>query len=170
MSTPFLAEIRMFSFNFIPKGWARCDGQLLSINQNQALFSILGTTYGGDGRVTFALPDMRGRMPMHNALPGAQGGEAAHTLTALELPQHGHSMQAVNQTDPTALRSTSPSGNYLCSIPAGGANVFHSYDGSAALSPASVAYAGGGQAHENRQPYTTSMFGIALVGIFPSRN
>ncbi|GJI97872.1 tail Collar domain-containing protein [Duganella caerulea] len=170
MSEPFLGEIRMFSFNYIPKGWARCDGQLLPINQNQALFAILGTTYGGNGQTNFALPDMRGRMPMHNHQPGARGGEAMHTLTAQELPQHTHAMQAVNQTDRNVLRSTSPSGNYLCSIPAGGANVFHGYDGSAALAASSVGNVGGGQPHENRQPYATSMFGIALVGIFPSYN
>ena len=170
MSEPYLAEIRMFSFNYVPKGWARCDGQLLPINQNQALFALLGTYYGGNGISTFALPDLRGRMPMHNVQPGAVGGEAHHTLLASEVPQHGHVINAVNDIDPHSLRSTSPSGNYLDSIPAGGANVYHGFDGSAILHPATVAPAGGSQPHENRQPYATSTFAIALVGIFPSRN
>lgn len=170
MSEPFLGEIRMFSFGFVPKGWKRCDGQLLSINQNQALFSILGTNYGGDGRNNFALPDLRGRMPVHNGLPGANGGAAHHTLTTAQVPQHGHSVNAVNDVTAFALRSASPSGNYLNSIPAGGANIYHGYDGSAALHPSTVGMAGGSQAHDNRQPYATSMFGIAVVGIFPSHN
>lgn len=170
MSTPYLGEIRMFSFGFVPKGWARCDGQLLSINQNQALFSILGTSYGGNGTVNFALPDLRGRMPMHNVQPGAIGGAAHHTLSTAQVPQHGHSVNAVNDVNPYSLRSTSPSGNYLDSIPAGGANIYHSFDGSATLHPATVGNAGGSTPHENRQPYTPSMFCIALTGIFPSHN
>ncbi|ELX11135.1 phage tail collar domain protein [Janthinobacterium sp. HH01] len=170
MSLPFLGEIRMFSFGFVPKGWARCDGQLLSINQNQALFSILGTNYGGNGINNFALPDLRGRMPMHNVQPGAAGGAAHVTLTTAQVPQHGHTVYAANDVSPYALRSTSPSGNYLDSIPAGGANIYHGFDGSAALHPDTVGTAGSSAPHENRQPYAPSLFCIALSGIFPSRN
>jgi len=170
MSEPFLGEIRMFSFGYAPKGWVRCDGQLLSINQNQALFSILGTSYGGNGVNNFALPDLRGRVPMHNVQPGAMGGAAHHTLTTAQVPQHGHPVYAANDVSPFALRSTSPSGNYLDAIPAGGANIYHGFDGSAALHPDTVGYAGSSAPHENRQPYAPSQFCIALVGIFPSRN
>ncbi|GJJ02759.1 tail Collar domain-containing protein [Duganella rhizosphaerae] len=170
MSEPFLGEIRMFSFGFVPKGWASCNGQTLSINQNQALFAILGTSYGGNGINTFALPDLRGRVPMHNPQPGAIGGAARHTLTTAQVPQHGHAVRAVNDVSATALRSTSPSGNYFDSIPAGGANIYHGYDGTATLHPSTVSPAGGSAPHENRQPYAPSMFCIALTGIFPSHN
>lgn len=165
MSEPFLGEIKMTSFGFAPRGWALCNGQLLPINQNQALFSILGTAYGGDGRTTFALPDMRGRVPVHGNLVGTLGGEAQHTVTSAELPAHNHAMLAS-----TAISHASdPTGRVLGSVEAGALNIYHTADGSAALHPSTLSQAGGNQAHNNMQPYTTTNFIIALQGIFPSR-
>lgn len=156
----------MFSFGFVPKGWRACDGQLLSINQNQALFAILGTSYGGDGRSTFALPNLQGRAPLHDALPGQSGGAARHALSVAEMPGHSHAMIA----SATASHANDPAGRVFGSVEAGGVNIFHSPDGSALLHPASVGNSGGGQAHDNMQPYAVSTFAIAMVGIFPSRN
>ncbi|NRR31888.1 phage tail protein [Oxalobacteraceae bacterium] len=171
MSEAFLGEIRMFAFNFPPKGWARCDGQLLSINQNAALFAILGTSYGGNGQTTFALPDLRGRVPHHlgngNPYPGTKAGEARHTLTQAEMPSHSHHLNAQTAV---AGHVASPAGATLASVPAGALNMFRPADGSASLAAASVSTVGTGQSHENMQPYATSLFGIALRGIFPSRN
>jgi microcystin-dependent protein len=166
MSEPFLGEIKMTSFGFAPRGWAFCNGQLLPINQNQALFSLLGTNYGGDGRVTFALPDMRGRMPVHGDLVGERGGEAQHTVTQNEMPAHSHAMLAS-----TAISHASdPTGRVLGSVEAGALNIYHPADGSAALHPSTLAQAGGGQPHSNMQPYSTTNFIIALQGIYPSRS
>lgn len=165
MSEPFLGEIKMTSFGFAPRGWAFCNGQLLPINQNQALFSILGTTYGGDGRTTFALPDMRGRVPVHGDVIGMQGGEAQHTVTSAELPVHNHAMLAS-----TAIsHAPDPTGRVLGSVEAGALNIYHQADGSAALHPSTLNQTGGNQAHNNMQPYSTTNFIIALQGIFPSR-
>jgi microcystin-dependent protein len=169
MAEPFLGEIRLASFVFPPRGWALCNGQLLPINQNQALFSLLGTTYGGNGQVTFALPDLRGRVPVHmggGMTLGLRSGEAAHTLTAGELPGHVHALQAT----PDVANVASPAGALLGAKPRGGANVF-ALPGSPAtpLSAGAVAPAGGSQSHENMQPYLTLNFFIALTGIFPSR-
>ncbi|TGX53388.1 phage tail protein [Sphingomonas gei] len=168
MAEPFLSELRLFSFVFAPKGWALCNGQLLPINQNQALFSLLGTTYGGNGQVNFALPDLRGRVPMHvgggHAL-GERGGEQAHTLTIAELPTHLHTLQATETTANTNIPSAS---QFL-----GGSAPNDLYTGPAALDAmgaTSVSTVGGNQAHINMQPYLTLSWCIALQGIFPSQN
>lgn len=170
MSDPFIGEIRQASFAFAPKGWALCNGQLLPINQNQALFSILGTTYGGNGITTFALPDLRGRSPVHSSpnIPlGSRVGEEAHTVTVNELPPHGHTLQG--STD--LANNAGPSGNVPASKGRGGKDIY-APGGSPLqpISPQAVAPAGGSQPHENMQPFSTINFIIALVGIFPSRN
>lgn len=165
MSTPFLGEIRIVSFNFPPKGWAFCNGQLLPINQNQALFSLLGTTYGGDGRQTFGLPNLQGRVPFHmgNGLTlGEAGGETAHTLNISELPAHNH----VPVGSSNAASAASPAGNVWASLTNGG----YLATPNAAMNPASILPIGGNQPHENMSPYLTLNFCIALQGIFPSQN
>ncbi|HRQ64618.1 MAG TPA: tail fiber protein [Xanthomonadaceae bacterium] len=166
MAEPFLSEIRLMSFVFAPKGWALCNGQTLPINQNQALFSLLGTTYGGNGQTNFALPDLRGRTPIHvgsgHSL-GQSGGEQAHTLSVAELPTHVH---AVNASSAASGGSAAPTGRYL----GGGNNVYHAPASLTAMNPASVGNAGGSQAHLNMQPFLTINFCIALQGIFPSPN
>jgi len=168
MAEPFLSEIRLMSFAFAPKGWAQCDGQLLPINQNQALFSLLGTTFGGDGRVNFALPDLRGRTPIHVGAGhtlGERAGEQAHTLSIAELPTHTH---AVAASSTATGGSATPNGNYL----GGGNNVYQSADAGALTSmrPDTVTNTGGSQAHLNMQPFLSLNLCIALEGIFPSRN
>jgi len=166
MAEPFLSEIRIMSFVFAPKGWALCNGQLMPINQNQGLFSLLGTTFGGDGRVNFALPDLRGRTPIHvgsGHTLGERGGEQAHTLSISELPTHTHVLNATSVTG-TALI---PVGNLFAPT----ANqMYHSPDALVALAPETVANVGGSQAHLNMQPFLTLSFCIALQGIFPSPN
>jgi microcystin-dependent protein len=165
MAEPFLSEIRMMSFNFPPKGWAFCNGQLLPINQNQGLFSLLGTTFGGDGRVNFALPDLQGRTPIHvgdGYTLGERGGEQGHTLSIAELPQHTHVASATN-TNGTAII---PSGNLLA---AGQNQLYVAADNNlTALAGGTLANIGGSQAHLNMQPFLTLNFCIALQGIFPS--
>ncbi len=165
MSEPFLGEIRMTSFGFAARGWALCNGQILAINQNQALFSLLGTTYGGNGTTNFALPDLRGRVPFHlgggHAL-GERAGEQSHTLTTTELPAHTHLATAsVN-----AASAASPLGAYWATTSAG----VYGTTAQVALGSSSIVAAGGGAAHENMSPYLTISFMIALQGIFPSRN
>ena len=169
MAEPFLAEIRMFSFSFAPKGWAFCNGQFLPINQNQALFSLLGTTYGGDGQTTFALPDLRSRVPIHVGAGhtlGSRSGEEAHTLSASELPQHTHAFNAAGEDG----NSPVPAGNRLGQF----ANAYAPANVDPAslqmLRDESVANVGGNQAHNNLQPSLAIEFGIALQGIFPSRD
>ena len=167
MAEPFLSEIRIMSFNFAPKGWAMCNGQLLPINQNQALFSILGTTYGGDGRVNFALPDFRGRVPIHQGqgfLEGQAGGQEFHTLTLTEMPAHNHLVNASNLTDGT--NTNTPQNNFPANDPV---NAYRTTSNTT-FSPLSVSNVGGSQPHENRQPFLVLNFIIALQGIFPSRN
>ncbi len=164
MAEPFLSEIRIMSFGFPPKGWALCDGQLLPIMQNQALFSLLGTTFGGDGRVNFALPDLRGRNPMHvgsGHTLGERGGEQAHTLSISEIPTHTHVVKAASTAKGGVA---SMNGAFL----GGGNNVYHAPANLTSLSPGSIANTGGSQAHLNMQPFLTLSFCIALQGIFPS--
>jgi microcystin-dependent protein len=168
VSEPYLSEIRLVSFLFPPRGWALCNGQLLPINQNQALFALLGTTYGGDGRITFALPDLRGRAPVHMGdgfTLGEQGGEPTHTLTIAELPQHVHPVNAT-----TAGATTATPSNAVMLATSNGANAYQSPQNLVAMDPTADSIIGGGQPHENRQPYLVLAFCIALVGIFPSRN
>jgi len=166
MGEPYLGEIRVASFNFAPKGWALCNGQLLPINQNQALFSILGTTYGGDGRVTFALPDLRARIPFHmgNGMTlGERGGETSHTLTLAELPQHTHLGNA--QSTP-GTPGTSPNGT----LPGPGPAAMYAPTPNASMRTGSVSSVGGNQPHANEAPYLVLTMIIALQGIFPSQN
>nr|WP_221282004.1 tail fiber protein [Chiayiivirga flava] len=156
----------MFSFGFPPRGWALCNGQLLPINQNQALFSLLGTTFGGDGRVNFALPDLRGRVPMHvggSHTLGERGGEQAHTLSIAELPTHTHVAQAAG----VAATTNTPTGGLMLSNSLGSA-AYGPASNVVAMAPQAVANAGGSQAHLNMQPFLTISFCIALQGIFPS--
>ncbi|MFC5649787.1 phage tail protein [Paenibacillus solisilvae] len=165
MSEPFLGEIQAFAFGFEPRGWAACSGQLLPINTNQALFSILGTTYGGDGITTFCLPDLRGRAAVHpgNGVSlGQAAGEEAHTLTANEMPQHNHQVMA----NTSSSTSNKPAGNVW------GPAQENSYTASpnTSMSPNALSNAGGSQAHPNMQPYLALNYCIALTGIFPSRN
>jgi microcystin-dependent protein len=168
MAEPFLSEIRLMSFVFAPKGWALCNGQLLPINQNQALFSLLGTTYGGDGRVNFARPDVRGRVPIHvgsGHTLGERGGEQAHTLTAAEIPVHTHAANASTTQATTGI----PGSTVMLSTSAGS----FAYGPPQSLVPmdaTTVANTGGSQAHLNMQPFLTISFCIALQGIFPSPN
>ncbi|HKS28091.1 MAG TPA: tail fiber protein [Pyrinomonadaceae bacterium] len=166
MAEPFLSEIRIMSFNYAPKGWAMCNGQFLPINQNQALFSLLGTTYGGNGQTTFALPDLRGRTPIHfgdGFTLGQKGGEQSHTLTQAEMPAHTHILNATS-TQGTQLV---PPGNLLAPTPN---QLYHGFDNSAVvLNPATISNVGGSQAHLNMQPFLTLTFCIALIGIFPSQ-
>ena len=164
MSEPFLAEIRMVGFNFAPRGWAFCDGQILPINQNQSLFSLLGTTYGGDGRTSFGLPDMRGRTSIHvnpqHSL-GQWSGENTHTLSTAEMPQHSHT--AVGTTE--VANQVTAGGNLLATTNSNSyAAATNEIENSTALSSV------GGQAHQNMQPYMAVNYCIAIQGLFPSRN
>ncbi len=165
MSEPFLSEVKIVSFNFAPKGWALCNGQLLPINQNQALFALLGTMYGGDGRTTFALPDLRGRIPIHMGNGHTQGersGEESHTLNINEMASHVHPVSASNADPNQGL----PTGNMW----ANGAGAYSSASPDSSMNPASISNVGGSQPHTNTQPFLVLNFIIALQGIFPSRN
>jgi microcystin-dependent protein len=167
MAEPFLSEIRIMSFGFPPKGWALCNGQLLPINQNQALFSLLGTTYGGDGRVNFALPNLQARTPIHiggGHTLGERGGEPAHTLSQAEMPQHAHTANGVSTTGTTNL----PAGNLVANSAPN--TIYGPVQSLSALNPTTVTTVGGSQAHVNMQPYLALNFCIALQGIFPSQN
>lgn len=166
MAEPFLGEIRLMSFNYAPQGWALCNGQFLAINQNQALFALLGTTYGGNGQTTFALPDLRGRVPVHlgsGHTLGERAGAEAVTLAVNQLPSHTH---RVNAKAAATGGVATPNGNYL----GGGNNVYGTQGTPTTLSAATVGNTGGSQAHTNLQPYLTISFCIALQGIFPSQN
>jgi microcystin-dependent protein len=168
MAEPFLSEVRIMSFVFAPRGWALCNGQLLPINQNQALFSLLGTTFGGDGRVNFALPDLRGRVPIHvgsGHTLGERGGEQAHTLSIAELPTHTHVLNASS----TAANASPPSPqNATILADSAPAQAYSSPTSLVAMGAASITNTGGSQAHLNMQPFLTLSFCIALQGIFPS--
>jgi microcystin-dependent protein len=172
MSNPYMSEIRIMSFNFPPKGWALCNGQLLSITQNQALFSLLGTTYGGDGRTNFALPNLQGRVPTHfpsGTRPGVVSGEAEHTLQVTEMPTHSHLMMATATAaqlaapDPTNSRFLAQAKS-----PAGAVNIYSTANQNITFAQNAIANNGGSQPHENRQPFLVLNFCIALQGIFPS--
>ncbi|HKO34375.1 MAG TPA: tail fiber protein [Candidatus Limnocylindria bacterium] len=166
MGTPFLSEIRIMSFNFAPQGWALCNGQTLPINQNQALFALLGTTYGGNGQTTFQLPNLRGRVPVHMGSGftlGQQAGTSSVTVNIQQMPQHVHFLQGTN----AAATLAAASGNLLGSV---SSNAYITPTNLTTLQPSSVSNVGGNQAHENRQPFSVLNFCIALVGIFPSQN
>lgn len=175
MADQFVAEIRMFAGNFAPKGWALCNGQLLPISQNTALFSLLGTTYGGDGKSNFALPNLQGLAPMHWGQSttgtlydlGEMAGTETVTLLQSEMPIHSHQVAA--RSTPATL--TSPSNNQFSIVNEGGRAGVNAYAASANSSSGPMTdYPGGGQPHENRQPYLILTFIIALQGIFPARN
>ena len=164
MSTPFLGQLMSVAFNFAPKGWAVCNGQLLPINQDQALFSLLGTTYGGNGTTNFALPNLQGRIPIsvgNGHVLGERAGEEAHTLIQSEMPQHTHIMTGTS----TAGSSPSPAGNVLANSP-----MYISGPSDSVLLPNALAVAGASQPHTNLQPFLVINWVIALQGIFPSRN
>jgi microcystin-dependent protein len=173
MADPFVAEIRIFPFTFAPKGWAFCNGQLLPISQNTALFSLVGTMYGGDGKVTFALPDLAGRAPMHQGQGpglslrdlGEMGGSETVTLLATESPSHSHGWNASNQ-DATVQ---SPVGQLTAST-TGGISLYAAPGSMTPLANGTVIPAGGNLPHNNMQPYLTVNFCIALQGIFPPRS
>ena len=170
MGTPFMGELRIVSFNFAPKGWALANGQFLPINQNQALFSLLGTTYGGNGQTTFALPNLRGRVPIHvgnGHIQGEAGGQEAHTLTQSELPQHTHFAMGTNNNATQASPNPNASSNAYARA---GNQMYGTVGNLVAMSSLMVGSVGGSQAHENRQPFLVLNYIIALQGIFPSRN
>jgi len=174
MSEPFIGEIILFAGNFAPRGWALCQGQLLSIAQNTALFSILGTTYGGDGVTTFALPDLRGRVPvgqgqgpgLSNYVLGEQSGSENVTLIITEIPAHNHMVNCVNGDGD----KQTPVSNLLANDGSGAANPYSSLSPSGQMNPLAIQPAGGSQPHNNLQPYLGLNYIIAMEGIFPSRN
>jgi len=165
---PFIGEVRLVAFNFAPRGWAICDGQLLQINQNQALFALLGTTYGGDGRTTFALPDLRGRIPLGAGQSpsgstyalGATGGQEAVKLATRQLPAHAHAVHASSAAATTKNPATA--------FPAGGGA--YAANRNVRMKAAMIGRTGGGEEHENRQPYLALNYIIALQGIFPAQS
>lgn len=165
MAEPFLSEIRLFSFNFPPKGWALCNGQILPINQNQALFALLGTNYGGNGQTTFALPNLRGQAPIHvgnRHTLGEKAGSTSVTLTQQQMPEHLHLLNATNNSGSTA----NPNGAFLGAFN----NGYLAPTQLTTLNPESVSNVGGSQPHNNMMPYLVLNFCIALQGIFPSQN
>lgn len=165
MSEPFIGEIRLFANGYAPRGWMFCEGQILPINTNQALYSLLGNVYGGDGQTTFALPDLRGRVPVHvspNLPLGTSAGEAAHTLTVNEMPQHTH--QASGSS--VAAANAAPTGG----VWATSNNLYNPAATMTQMNAGALSIAGQSQAHDNMQPYLTLNFAIAIQGIFPSRN
>lgn len=172
MGTPFLGEIKMISWNFPPQGWAFCNGQFLPINQNQPLFSLFGTRFGGNGQTTFALPDLRGRAPLHRGgayQNGVAGGQEYHTLTLAEMPAHNHFVNVSTLTGDRSNPNFGGTGFLLAGDPGNAySNNLSSNIGS--LNPGTVSNVGGSQAHENRQPFLVLNFIVALIGAFPSQN
>jgi microcystin-dependent protein len=170
MSSPYIGEIRLFGGNFAPQNWAFCDGQLIAISQNDALFTLIGTTYGGDGQSTFALPDLRGRVPNHMGTSntgstyfiGQSGGVETVTLTTAQIPAHAHTVEA----SPNAGSQAGPGGALL----AGGVSMYSPSAPNVSVAPAAVHATGGSQPHSNFQPYLCVAFIISLFGVFPSRN
>ena len=181
MSEPFLSEIKIVSFQQPPKGWALCNGQFLPINQNQALFSLLGTTYGGNGQTTFALPNLRGRVPIHFGGShdlGEAAGSTSVTINLQQLPTHTHQLQGSSTIPPATAQNAAPGTTKIfaqgnASLQGGQTALVSIYgdpNSLAAMSPTGVSNVGGSQPHNNMMPYLTLNFIIALVGIFPSRN
>lgn len=171
MSDPFLGEIKIFSFPYAPRGWALCNGQIMPISQNQALFSLLGTYYGGNGSTTFALPNLQGRASLHvgdGRVIGQQGGQASHTLTLDEVAAHGHGLRASGGNANLMLPNNAIPARVGTPMYSAGAPTGQEIP--VAMHPSSIAPAGAGQPHENRQPYLTLNICIALQGIYPSRN
>jgi microcystin-dependent protein len=163
--TPYLGQLMLASWNYATQGWAMCNGQLLSINQNTALFALLGTTYGGDGKVNFALPNLQGRTPVgfgNGIQLGQVGGEEFHTLTPNEVPSHTHPLQAAS-----GANLTKPGGNLVA---AGGASLFTGASSLGPMNAATIGNSGASQPHENRQPFLVMNWCIALTGIFPTQN
>lgn len=169
MGAPFVAEVKIISFSFPPRGWAFCNGQLQSIQQNQALFSLIGTSYGGNGIQTFALPNLQGRTPVHvggqlgSTTIGTIGGEEFHTLSLNEMPAHPHGLQGVAAAGTVAT----PAGNFLAQT---APQAYHSAIDLKSMASDSIGFTGNSQSHENRAPFLVLNFVIALTGIFPSRN
>lgn len=166
MSEPFMSEIKIISWNYAPRGWAFCNGQFMPINQNQALFSLLGTTYGGNGQTTFALPNLQGRVPIHMGnghILGEAAGSSSVTVNIQQLPAHTHTMMATAN----AAAGDDATSNVLARA---GLNMYGTPAGAAAMGPASISNVGGSQPHNNMMPYLALNFIIALQGIFPSQN
>jgi microcystin-dependent protein len=174
MAEPFIGQIIMAGFNFAPRGYATCDGQIISIAQNTALFSLLGTTYGGNGQTTFALPDLRGRVPIHQGqgpglspqFIGEVSGQENHTLINAEMPMHNHLVSTSNVSGAFGT----PNGNFLAASSTPETALYRSTADGTTLNPQSIGLAGGNQPHNNMQPYLVINFAIAMEGIFPSRN
>jgi microcystin-dependent protein len=171
MAEPFLGEVRMMSFDFPPRGWAPCNGQMMPINQNQALFALLGTMYGGNGQTTFALPNLQGRVPIHvggGYIQGQAVGEPQHTLTVGEIPGHVHMVLA--DSAPASQQDGNLPANNKRMAASTAQNLYGPPTSLTAMNTNDIGFTGGTQAHDNLQPYLSIMFCIALVGIFPSRN
>ena len=177
---PFIGDIQAFPFGYAPQGWLPCNGQMLQVNQNQALYAVLGVTYGGNGQTTFALPDLRGRIPVHDGangiVQGSLGGEATHQLSVAEMPAHLHALRADATANATTNNAVPVPGNALgqsVSVPTRGAatplNIYNTAPTTVATA-AGLANAGGNQAHENRQPFLALNFCIAVQGNYPTRN
>jgi len=180
MTTPFIAELRIFAFDFAPRNWALCNGQTMSISQNQALFALLGTTYGGDGRTTFQLPNLQGRVPLHVGTGytlGQIGGAETQTLSTAQIPAHTHQMRGKNANSDINATGRTPGSTVTPAIAQTGSaaspavvNMYGSGTANETMAPQAIGNTGGSTGHENRQPYLTMNVCIALQGLFPSRN